>query len=216
MFKISVYPKTQRYNSQEKIIITEKLDGSNLVLFTDKENSDLYIAQRNTVIMLSEIEDAKDLLYKGLYQWLVTHGESIKKALMPERAICGEWLGMGKLKYDFEDGSRFFMFAKGLVKDFNGSPDTTVTSLVYNPDLLKYAFTAQEIMEPIKVVPIVGYLDNTPGISDLDAIYDTYVNFVQRAVEGFIIIDKNQNIVKYVRHKNGKLTPHTFKGGNDE
>ena len=48
MIKKEIYPKTQRVICEgAKIQITEKLDGSNLVIF--KLNDDLYIAQRNTI-----------------------------------------------------------------------------------------------------------------------------------------------------------------------
>ena len=48
--------------------LTEKLDGSNLVIF--KKNDELYIAQRNNIFKINELEENKDKLYKGLLQWI--------------------------------------------------------------------------------------------------------------------------------------------------
>lgn len=43
-----IYPKTKRVSCiGDKVYITEKLDGSNLVFF--KKNEELYIAQRGLV-----------------------------------------------------------------------------------------------------------------------------------------------------------------------
>ena len=48
MIKKEIYPKTQRVKcAGDKIYLTEKLDGSNLVFF--KKNDELYFAQRNKV-----------------------------------------------------------------------------------------------------------------------------------------------------------------------
>ena len=69
MIKKEIYPKTKRVsNLGDKIFITEKLDGSNLVFF--KKDDELYIAQRKNILKFSELEENKGILYKGLYQWL--------------------------------------------------------------------------------------------------------------------------------------------------
>ena len=58
MIKKEIYPKTQRVICEgAKIQITEKLDGSNLVIF--KLEEELYIAQRNTILNINEIEENK-------------------------------------------------------------------------------------------------------------------------------------------------------------
>lgn len=44
-----IYPKTKRVSCKgDKVYLTEKLDGSNLVFF--KKDNELYIAQRGGVI----------------------------------------------------------------------------------------------------------------------------------------------------------------------
>ena len=56
IIKKEIYPKTQRVKCLgEKVYLTEKLDGSNLVFF--KLNDKVYIAQRKNIIPLDEIED---------------------------------------------------------------------------------------------------------------------------------------------------------------
>lgn len=63
MVKKEIYPKTSRINvNGEKIEITEKLDGSNLVIF--KLNDEIYFAQRNTIFKYEELEENKNKLYK--------------------------------------------------------------------------------------------------------------------------------------------------------
>lgn len=69
MIKKEIYPKTKRVSCRgDKVYITEKLDGSNLVFF--KKNEEIYVAQRSNIFKISELEEFKDKLYKGLYQWL--------------------------------------------------------------------------------------------------------------------------------------------------
>ena len=65
MIKKEIYPKTKRVSCMgDKVELTEKLDGSNLVIF--KKNDELYIAQRNNIFKINELEENKDKLYKGL------------------------------------------------------------------------------------------------------------------------------------------------------
>lgn len=64
MVKLTLYPKTQRVALTNKIVITEKLDGSNLGIF--KVRGKLLIAQRNYVFIEDELEENKDKLYSGL------------------------------------------------------------------------------------------------------------------------------------------------------
>lgn len=69
MIKKTLYPKTKRVTFKNRIVITEKLDGSNIGFF--KVNGKLLIAQRNNIISIDEIEENKNMLYGGLYR-LVT------------------------------------------------------------------------------------------------------------------------------------------------
>ena len=71
---INVKPKTKRVGClREKVYITEKIDGSNMVIF--KKDDLLYVAQRKTIICEDEFETVKDVMYKGLYQWLSDYKE---------------------------------------------------------------------------------------------------------------------------------------------
>ena len=97
MLKKTIYPKTQRTTENSRIVITEKIDGSNLSFF--KRDGELYIAQRNYIFSLSEIEEQKDKLYQGLFGWLVTNATNLKDLMHENSAICGEWIGMGHIKY---------------------------------------------------------------------------------------------------------------------
>lgn len=203
MIKKEIYPKTQRVICEgAKIQITEKLDGSNLVIF--KLNDDLYIAQRNTIFNCNEINDEnKQSLYKGLYQWIVDNMETLYNELHEGSAICGEWLGMGKIKYDVSKFyKRFYMFAKA-----NITEDFELYNLNYDHDLFIYPFISREIPKFIGVVPVVKEIRNIPNKEQLDKIYKEYTNKEKRNVEGFVVNYDNR-ITKYVRMKNGKLQEH--------
>lgn len=203
MIKKEIYPKTQRVICEgAKIQITEKLDGSNLVIF--KLNDDLYIAQRNTIFNCNEINDEnKQSLYKGLYQWIVDNMETLYNELHDGSAICGEWLGMGKIKYDVSEfDKRFYMFAKA-----NITEGFDLYNLNYDHELFIYPFASQEIPKFIGVVPVVKEIRNIPNKEQLDKIYEEYTNKEKRNVEGFVVNYDNR-ITKYVRMKNGKLQEH--------
>ncbi len=202
MIKKEIYPKTPRVKiTGEKICITEKLDGSNLVIF--KKNQTLYIAQRKNIMAIDEIEDNKDILYKGLYEWLCNYKESLAILLQEGRALCGEWLGMGQIKYDIGDfDKRYYMFAKANIDD-----EFKLYNLNYNHDDFIYSFMELEIPIFIGVVPVVTYLNVLPNKRHLDSLYEKYVTSVKRNVEGFVISYRN-NICKYVRMKNGKMQEH--------
>lgn len=207
MIKATLYPKTTRVSTKSKgIVLTEKLDGSNLGFFV--KDDELYIAQRNTVFTMSEAFDnysqVKGMLYKGLIGWLENNGEELKSSIYEGTVIFGEWIGMGQLKYNFED--KFFMFAKGRFDDFGN-----VINLTYDLSLLHYAFNNQEFPSFIKRVPKVAEVGSYPRIEDLDELYESYTKEVGRNVEGFVI-NQNENIRKYVRMKNGRLTQHIEKG----
>lgn len=203
MIKKEIYPKTQRVICEgAKIQITEKLDGSNLVIF--KTNGGMLgIAQRNTIFFELDIEVNKDKLYKGLYQWIVDNKEILKNELHEGSAICGEWLGMGKIKYSINEfDKRFYMFAKA-----NITAELDLYNLNYNHDLFIYPFISQQIPKFIGIVPVVTEINNIPNKEQLDKIYEKYCNKENRNVEGFVVNYDNR-ITKYVRMKNGKLQEH--------
>lgn len=202
MIKKEIYPKTKRIEcDREKMQITEKLDGSNLVIF--KLNDEIFFAQRNNIFNLSELEEYKDKLYKGLYQWLVNNGEVLQQELNEKSAICGEWLGMGQIKYNVDEfDKRFYMFAKANIDE-----KLELYNIIYNHDLFIYPFISQEIPKFIGVVPVVKDINYIPNKEQLDNIYSRYTESKNRSVEGFVI-NYNDSISKYVRMKNGKLKEH--------
>lgn len=201
-----IYPKTKRVScTGDKVYLTEKLDGSNLVFF--KKDDELHIAQRKTIFKLSELEDVKDVLYKGLHQWLIENGKPLENELHDNSAICGEWLGMGCLKYSVDEfDKRWYMFAKANIDD-----DYNLYNLIYDHNLFIYPFVSQEMPKFIGVVPEVAELNVLPTKEHLDSVYEKYCNKVNRNVEGFVINYKNM-ITKYVRMKNGKLQEHFDRG----
>lgn len=206
MIKKEIYPKTKRVSCKgDKVYITEKLDGSNLVIF--KKDNELYIAQRKNIFKIDELEEVKSILYKGLYQWLVDNKDVLINELHNNSAICGEWLGMGCLKYTIDEfDKKWYMFAKANIED-----DFNLYNLNYDHSLFIYPFISQEIPNFIGVVPEVVELNVLPTKEHLDSIYEKYCNKVNRNVEGFVVNYKNI-ITKYVRMKNGKLQEHFDRG----
>lgn len=206
MIKKEIYPKTKRVSCLgDKVYVTEKLDGSNLVFF--KKNDELYFAQRKTIININELKEIKDKLYKGLYQWLLDNKDYLQEQLINDSAICGEWLGMGKLKYDVSEfDKRWYMFAKANIDD-----EYNLYNLIYDHESFIYPFANQEIPNFIGIVPEITELMVLPTKEFLDSIYETYTNGVKRDVEGFVVNYKNI-ISKYVRMKNGKLEEHFDRG----
>ena len=206
MIKKEIYPKTKRIScTGDKVYITEKLDGSNLVFF--KKDDELYIAQRKNIFKISELEEVKDILYKGLYQWLLYNKDYLQEQLINNSAICGEWLGMGQIKYSIDEfDKRFYMFAKANIDD-----EFNLYNLIYDHNLFVYPFVNKEIPKFIGVVPEVIELLVLPTKEYLDSIYETYTNRTKRNVEGFVVNYKNI-ITKYVRMKNGKLQEHFDRG----
>lgn len=202
MIKKEIYPKTKRISvTGDKIVITEKLDGSNLVIF--KKDDELHIAQRNNIFKFSELEEMKDKLYKGLYQWILDNKDDLNN-LINNSCICGEWIGMGQLKYPVDEfDKRYYMFAKANIDN-----DYNLYNLIYDHELFIYPFENQEIPKCIGIVPTVVTLGTLPNKNHLDSIYDKYCNHVKRDVEGFVI-DFRNNIAKYVRMKNGKLVEYS-------
>lgn len=201
MIKKEIYPKTQRVScGGEKVEITEKLDGSNLCIF--KKEDKLYIAQRNTIICYDELDECKDSLYKGLYQWLKDNYNSLC-VIRNNSVVCGEWLGMGKLKYTIDEfDKRFYMFAKANIDD-----DFNLYNIYYYHSLFIYPFEDSVIPSCIGIVPVAYTIQYVPDKENLDKLYAKYSEQIGRNVEGFVV-NYNNNIRKYVRMKNGKLQEH--------
>lgn len=197
--KLTMYPKTRRYDDTAEIRITEKLDGSNISFF--KKDEGLHIAQRNRVFKWTDID--KSMAYKGLIEWLDEYGKELEDSLQDNACVVGEWLGMGHIKYDSD--IRFHMFAKANVYD------EEMVNIYYDEELFIYPFVDQEIPEFIDVVPTVAIIKHLPRIEELDELYDWYSESVKRDVEGFIIINDGA-ITKYVRMKRGKLEDHYIHG----
>lgn len=201
MIKKEIYPKTKRISSiGKKIQLTEKLDGSNLLFF---RKGDLYVAQRRNIINFNELEANKDILYKGLYQWIIDNKEELEQ-IHEGSVICGEWLGMGVLKYNIDEfDKRWYMFAKANIDD-----EFNLYNLIYEHALFKYCFDNQELPKCISVVPVITDINVIPNKEMLDSIYDKYCQKVNRNVEG-IVINNNNNVEKYVRMKSGKLVEYS-------
>lgn len=201
MIKKALYPKTERVKcSGLEVEITEKLDGSNLCFF--KKDGVVHIAQRNNIFTYNELEEHKNSLYKGLYQWLIDNRDELH-TIRNNSVVCGEWLGMGKLKYtDEQFDKRFYMFAKANIDE-----DLNLINIRYYHDLFIYPFETLEIPSCVGVVPVAFKLDYLPDKNDLDDLYETYWLYVKRDIEGFVVNYNNQ-INKYVRMKNGKLSEH--------
>ena len=83
MIKKTIYPKTERVkvSSENVCEITEKLDGSNLCIF--KLNNKLYIAQRNNIYGIDEIDNMEvmKITYRGLLAWLYEHKDYLELEL---------------------------------------------------------------------------------------------------------------------------------------
>ena len=206
MIKKEIYPKTKRVSCiGDKVYVTEKIDGSNMVIF--KKDDLLYIAQRKNIICETEFEEAKNILYKGLYEWFNNNKDYLKEHLLNNACLCGEWIGMGCLKYPVDEfDKRFYMFAKA-----NIDIEFDLYNLIYEHNLFVYPFDNQEIPSFIGVVPEVAELSVIPTKEHLDSIYTKYCEKVNRNVEGFVVNYRNI-ISKYVRMKNGKLQEHFDRG----
>lgn len=205
--KKQLYPKTKRVKVESKsnCQLTEKLDGSNLCIF--KKDGVLYFAQRNNIFSTDELEDNKNMIYKGLIAWVNDYKDYLLENLYDNAVLCGEWLGMGKLKYPAETfDKRFYMFAKA-----NITEDFELKNIYYYHELFIYPFKNQQIPDFIGVVPIVEELKVIPNKKDLDVIYAGYCEKVNRDVEG-IVVNYENTITKYVRMKNGKLQDHVDRG----
>ena len=141
-----------------------------------------------------------------MYQWLKDNKTDLD-LLREDSVICGEWLGMGKLKYTVDKfDKRFYMFAKANIDD-----DLNLYNIYYNHDLFIYPFENLEIPKFIGLVPMAYELEYVPDKDKLDNLYAKYTEKVNRDVEGFVV-NVNNTIRKYVRMKNGKLQEHFDRG----
>lgn len=203
MIKKEIYPKTPRVSIDgDSIEITEKLDGSNLVIF--KLNDEIYFAQRNTILKYSELKENKQILYKGLLDWAYGHIQVLQEQLYEGSCLCGEWLGMGRLKYTIDEfDKRFYMFAKARIDE-----NYNLNNLNYEHTQFIYPFNNKIIPEFIGIVPVVGSIPYLPDKKSLDGMYERYCKKVNRPVEGFVINFRNI-ITKYVRMKNGKIVEYS-------
>lgn len=198
MIKKTLYPKTKRVQFKNRVVITEKLDGSNIGFF--KANGKLLIAQRNNIFEIDELEENKGMLYKGLLGWINEYGKDLEERLIEGSGFFGEWIGMGKIKYPDLD-KKVYMFAKANIDKGE------IKNLYYEHELFIYPFENQELPEYIGIVPVVEERENYPNVETLDYNYEMYKLKVNRNVEGFIIA-QNNNVNKYVRMKNGQLQAH--------
>lgn len=198
--RMSLYPKTKRIgNSSEDIIITEKLDGSNLGIFKVKD--ELIIAQRNWVFKRDQL--TKQNAYKGLIGWLDEHGDELLSKLRNNSGFFGEWIGMGNIKYgDKLNNIKLHMFAKA-----NLSDELEISNIHYDKSLFIYPFEDLIIPDFIGVVNTVSKTNLMPTIAELDGLFELYELEQGRECEGFII-NNNNSITKYVRRKSGSLMDH--------
>lgn len=208
MISKEVYGKTKRIkNTGESFTYTEKLDGANLVFF--KKDGKLHICQRKYIFTLDEMDKMKGKFYRGLEGWLNDYGQQLEADLHEGSVICGEWLGMGAIKYsDSEFDKRWYMFAKANIDD-----NYNLYNIMYNHDLFIYCFDTEGFPSYLGVVPVIhtnptalfnGVICTVvPNKAILDVIYEQYCDYVKRPVEG-IVIAYNNTITKYVRYKGGK------------
>ena len=200
----TLYPKTARVGNPE-FQITEKLDGSNLGFFN--LDGDLVIAQRNRVYLLSNIEENKKSLYKGLYQFLKDNGEHLLANMHEGSGVFGEWIGMGRLKYGDSLDNKFHIFAKANIQGSMEDEPIEAYNLYWNRDFLVYPFVDQVIPDYISLPNLVATVKSV-AIPELNKLYDEYLLEVDRPVEGFIIMNQSGTITKYVRNKGGKMEEH--------
>lgn len=200
------YPKTKRIGLANEVIVTEKLDGSNLGFA--KVDGELYVMQRTQVFAWKDFKEdteARKKLYRGLYDWLCEHSCKLEADIFENAVVYGEWMQKGaNVRYANTDiDKRFYMFAKANMDEDR----ERIVNLKYTQELFKWSFYSQEVPEFIGVVPVVKIANNMLTISELDELYDEYVVEVGRPVEGFII-NYNDYIQKYVRYKKGKFGAH--------
>ena len=179
MMKKKLYGKTTRMPLNRRVVITEKLDGSNLGFF--KLDGELWIAQRSRVYKASNVSPKG--AYKGLYDWIQEYGDVLEQELYEGSIIFGEWIGMGHIKYQGTLDAKYMLFGKARIDaEFN------ITKKQWGLEGLIYPFASQEIPSFIGVVPKVQEYAYVPSVSDLDALYEEYMIKKGRKVEGFVIV----------------------------
>ena len=210
----SLYPKTSRIANLCEI--TEKIDGSNIQFFVI--NYELYMATREYIISIKDNENMDwiskvlESSYIGIVEFILKYREFLTNNIYEGSSIIGEWTRNERYSALIPN-SRFVMFAKGRVEKITSMQplkreiDFKLTNIVYNQDLLKYAFNEQCVPNFIELVPLVATSSEYLTIEKLDELYDEYCTKVDRKVEGFVI-NYNGNITKYVRLKGKKLQPH--------
>lgn len=191
--KKELYPKTMRVPvEQYSYVITEKLDGSNLIV--GKKYGKIVIATRTEIFDIDTYMKSKSP-YKGLVEWLEKHYNELHTDIYEGSFIAGEWY----------KNSTLYMFGK-----LNVDEKWNITNLIYDQELFKYVFNNKKVPKYISTVPVVAKMSHFPNIQELDTMYDEYTVGKSCKVEGFIISDIRTNIVqKYVRFKRKKFTPHT-------
>lgn len=206
MIKYSIYPKTPRVDINMQYQITEKLDGANLGI--GKYNDKIYIFLRNNILCEDELDTYKSILYKDLYSWLKDNIDNLRCNLHDNTIVFGEWIGMGKIKYD--NFNKLYLFAKAKIVSLKDDQENiSLDYMNYEIDKLMYAFKDQTIPSYINTVPIVDINSYMLRKLTLDSLYEEYVSKVGRQVEGFIIYNEMfKQPIKYVRLKNGKLQEH--------
>lgn len=234
MFKATLYDKTARFSPDTlKMLITEKLDGSNLCFYVEEDEAfgrTLYIAQRNWVFTFGEVIDAKEgnkdirgRLYKGLMEWVLTYGQWLEDNLRLNSIICGEWMEANKGRYKDTEIEKhpYYMFAKA-----NWDDNHKLTNFCYDPDFFHYAFENQDYPTFIRPVPVVARFSlNEINFSEgtfldyLDSLYGKYREEQgERKVEGFVTsyLPTSGHRMKYVRQKSAKneVVPHQYWGYN--
>lgn len=198
-----LYGKTKRYNPNTWgcTQVTEKMNGSNLCFYV--KNDILYIAQRNYTYSILEIDspEVKGIVYNGLYDWLKLHADQLKNDIYSGSCVMGEWVSN---RYD-ESILGFYMFGKARMVYSASDDSTKLESKVYDYNTFKYVFNNQLIPNYIKPIPLVDVFARSPSLDDLNVLYDSYRESVNRNVEGFVLcMLSSNNISKYVRMKDSK------------
>ena len=201
-----VYPKTKRISKTDFVWqITEKMDGSNLTFF--KFDDDLYLATRNNVFnWTDEKPTSQDIQYKGLFVWMENYSKLLYEKLNNHEALFGEWLGMGKIKYE-DYFPQFNLFAYGYMHQ---NEDGKFEEGYINRDLNKITdfLVEHDLNRDFITVPFVDYTDSlSPDL--IDWYYNKYRDEKAHEVEGFILTNLDSGEVrKYVRYKDGKMSEH--------
>ncbi len=193
--KKTLYPKTQRIWLNNKVIITEKLDWSNLWIFMLWW--ELIIAQRNNVYRLSEAE--ANIAYKWLIGWLDINKDRID--LCEWSWVFWEWIGMWQIWYWDYLENKFYIFAKANIDE-----NFDVRNINYDHSLFIYPFLSKTIPDFMGIVPVVWEYDFI-SVDMLDKIYDEYAGDMDRKCEWFVCYQW-WSISKYVRYKDWKESPH--------